>query len=72
MFVCRSVLVQFFVMQRYLKFLVILVVTLQVEGTFLRGNLLNRLVKHANIVSDVVSFKLRLFQENIERKVERK
>lgn len=59
-------------MANYLQCLVIFVVAVQVDGTFLRGNLLNRLVKHANIVSDFVSFKLRLFQDNIERNVKRK
>ncbi|KAL7036935.1 hypothetical protein ACKWTF_009005 [Chironomus riparius] len=53
-------------MEKYLKFLVIFAIAFQVDGTFLRGNLINRLAKHMNIVSDVVSFKLRLFQENVE------
>ena len=56
-------------MEKYLKFLIIFAIAFQVDGTFLRGNLINRLAKHMNIVSDVVSFKLRLFQQNVERKV---
>lgn len=56
-------------MENFLKFFVIFVIVYQGEGTFLRRNLINRLAKHMNILTDVASFKLRLFQENIERKV---
>jgi len=48
------------------------VIVFPVEGISLGGNLIDRLTKHVNILSDVVSFKLRLFQENIERKYKRK
>ncbi|XP_070496026.1 glucose dehydrogenase [FAD, quinone]-like [Chironomus tepperi] len=53
-------------MENFLRFLLIFMIGLRIEGFFLRGSLINRLTKHVNIFSDIISFNLRLFQENVE------